>query len=106
MALERAQGQDRRRNHRYYGRHRREQARLPAEQHTDQTLAAYKSLWLFGDDVDRRSALAAMLDAIARHRVGQRPNRIEPREVKRRPKPYEKRREPRKVARDRLLRKR
>lgn len=71
-----------------------------------QTLAAYKNLWLFGANIDRCSALAALLDAIARHRVGHRPNRIEPREVKRRPKPYEKLRVPRRMARDRLLRKR
>ena len=45
----------------------------------------------------------ALLVAIAGHRVGNRPNRIEPREVKRRPKPYKLLTEPRTVARSRLL---
>lgn len=45
---------------------------------------------------------AAMLHAIASHRVGDRPNRIEPRAVKRRPKPHALLTEPRLKARTRL----
>jgi hypothetical protein len=46
---------------------------------------------------------AALLDAIATHRVGDRPDRIEPRTRKRRPKAYPLLMEPRHVARKRLL---
>jgi hypothetical protein len=45
---------------------------------------------------------AAMLHAIASHRVGNRPDRIEPRAVKRRPKPHALLTEPRKQAQKRL----
>ncbi len=41
-----------------------------------------------------------MLDAIARHRVGNRPNRVEPRKRKRRPKPYDSLNVPRPVDRE------
>ncbi len=44
----------------------------------------------------------ALLDAVAHHRVGDRPNRIEPRAVKRRPKPHPLLTEPRNKARSRL----
>jgi hypothetical protein len=40
---------------------------------------------------------------LAAHRVGNRPNRIEPRAIKRRPKPHDYLMEPRKQARARLL---
>ena len=49
------------------------------------------------------TAVEALLVAVAGHRVGNRPNRLEPREVKRRPKPYKLLTEPRDVARSRLL---
>ena len=42
--------------------------------------------------------------AIASHRVGDRPDRVEPRVVKRRPKAYPRMQVPRKVARKRLMR--
>ena len=45
----------------------------------------------------------ALLHALAQHEVGQRPNRIEPRARKRRPKPYPLLQEPRHQARSRLL---
>ena len=48
-------------------------------------------------------AVEALLVAVAGHRVGNRPNRVEPRAVKRRPKPYDWLKEPRDVARKRLL---
>jgi hypothetical protein len=46
----------------------------------------------------------AALSAIAYHRVGDRPDRVEPRVVKRRPKAYPRMQVPRKVARKRLMR--
>ena len=45
---------------------------------------------------------AALLQAIATHRVGDRPNRVEPRAVKRRPKPHALLTKPREKARNRL----
>jgi hypothetical protein len=45
---------------------------------------------------------AALLGAIAQHRVGNRPDRYEPRAVKRRPKNFPKLKEPRAAARRRL----
>jgi hypothetical protein len=46
---------------------------------------------------------AAVLEAIAYHRVGGRPDRVEPRVVKRRPKPYPRMQVPRQLARKRLM---
>jgi Transposase DDE domain len=48
--------------------------------------------------------IEAALSAIASHRVGDRPDRVEPRVVKRRPKAYPRMQVPRKVARKRLMR--
>lgn len=45
----------------------------------------------------------ALLSTIAGHRVGQRPNRVEPRAVKRRPKPHALLTVPRKLAKERLM---
>jgi hypothetical protein len=42
-------------------------------------------------------------EAIASHRVGDRPDRVEPRVIKRRPKPYPRMQVPRKIARKRLM---
>ena len=66
-----------------------------------QTLHAFSSLapWAGRDS----HVYAELLRAIASHRVGDRPNRIEPRAVKRRPKPHALLTEPRKQARNRLL---
>lgn len=46
-----------------------------------------------------------MLDAIARHRVGDRPDRVEPRKRKRRPKPYDHLNVPRQTAREQCRKK-
>jgi hypothetical protein len=46
---------------------------------------------------------AAMYEGIATHHVGDRPDRFEPRAVKRRPKNYPRLKEPRRVARSRLV---
>jgi hypothetical protein len=45
-----------------------------------------------------------MLQAIASHEVGDRPGRVEPRAIKRRPKPHDLLTEPRDKARKRLMR--
>ena len=45
----------------------------------------------------------ALLEAVAAHRVGDRPDRVEPRAIKRRPKPYPLLQKPRGVARKQLL---
>jgi hypothetical protein len=47
----------------------------------------------------------ALLQVIASYAVGDRPNRVEPRAIKRRPKPHKLLNEPRQKARDRLLNK-
>jgi len=69
-----------------------------------QTLNAFAALWSWA--VIRRDALyAAILHAIAAHRVGLRPDRVEPRAVKRRPRKQAFLTQPRHIARARLLRK-
>src|SRR5262249_58851754 len=68
-----------------------------------QTLKAFRAEL---NRVRTRVALAlteAVLRAIAHHRVGDRPDRVEPRVVKRRPKPYPRMQVPRKLARKRLM---
>ena len=67
-----------------------------------QTLHAFASVALGrgGDPM----VYAALLHAIASHRVGDRPNRAEPRAIKRRPKPHALLTEPRHKARSRLRR--
>ena len=70
---------------------------------------ALQTMAAFGDALgralpsDRLGLLESMLGAIARHRVGNRPGRVEPRVVKRRPKPHRHLTEPRMSARNRLL---
>ena len=69
-----------------------------------QTLEAFRWL-LLGTLAERRSVvLAAVLLALASHRVGKRPGRCEPRCVKRRPKSYPLLTKPRAEARAELLR--
>jgi hypothetical protein len=55
-------------------------------------------------DESRAGLIAAALRAIAHHRVGGRPDRVEPRVVKRRPKAYPRMQVPRPIARSRLMR--
>ena len=50
-----------------------------------------------------RKLAAVQLAVIASHEVGNRPNRVEPRAVKRRPKPHRLLSEPRRQAREKLL---
>jgi hypothetical protein len=54
----------------------------------------------------RRRLWEALLEGIASHEVGDRPDRVEPRAIKRRPKPQRLLTEPRRQARERLLKKR
>lgn len=60
--------------------------------------------WLQGPLLDDVSALMELhCQRLARHRVGHRPNRVEPRAVKRRPKPHDLLKKPRAEARAALL---
>jgi hypothetical protein len=67
-----------------------------------QTFKVFREEGLLSD-IRRVECFATLLTAIASHRIGNRPNRIEPRAVKRRPKPHELLTVPRSVARSRLL---
>jgi hypothetical protein len=51
-----------------------------------QTLEAYRTLLLVATEADLPTLIRQLLAAIATHRVGDRPDRCEPRKVKRRPK--------------------
>ena len=64
-----------------------------------QTVNAFLDVLHLIDPKDVPAFYQIMLDAIARHRVGKRPNRCEPRAVKRRPKPHPLLRKPREQAR-------
>lgn len=68
-----------------------------------QTFKAFREEGLL-TDIRRVECFATLLAAIATHRVGARPNRVEPRAVKRRAKPHDLLTVPRDVARNRLLR--
>jgi hypothetical protein len=67
-----------------------------------QTLAAFRSPLGQVSPSRREAVLQRVLTAIAGHRVGNRPNRYEPRVRKRRPKPYPLMTVPRQHARERL----
>jgi len=69
---------------------------------TLQTMTAFQDALRQATPTDRRGLLKEMLRAIARHRVGDRFGRVEPRANKRRPKPQRLLMEPRGEARKRL----
>ncbi len=69
---------------------------------TLQTLSAFRDVTRLAAAHDWPRLYRAMLQAIAHHRVGDRPNRHEPRAIKRRPKPHALLTVPRKEARCRL----
>jgi len=69
---------------------------------TLQTLNAFAAVWTLALRPGPQ-LYQALLKAVATHRVGDRPNRIEPRAVKRKPKPKTFLTEPRQLARTRLL---
>lgn len=70
---------------------------------TLQTLEAFQSPLNQAAPRGRRVLVEVMLKTIAYHEVGDRPGRVEPRAIKRRPKPHDLLMEPRKQARKRLL---
>jgi hypothetical protein len=69
-----------------------------------QTLEAFRGEVGRATPGDAAMLIEATLGAIAYHRVGDRPDRVEPRVVKRRPKAYPRMQEPRAIARKRLMR--
>jgi len=66
-----------------------------------QTINAFAAVWPLAANPD--ALYASILKALATHRVGNRPDRVEPRAVKRRPKEQTFLTEPRQLARNRLL---
>lgn len=69
---------------------------------TLQALSAFGGFWPVGQLADPDAYYRDLLYAIAEHRVGDRPDRVEPRAKKRRPKPHPLLNEPRPQARARL----
>jgi hypothetical protein len=69
-----------------------------------QTLEAFRGGLAAARGAGAERLRGVALDAIAYHRVGDRPDRVEPRVVKRRPKAYPRMQEPRRDARNRLTR--
>ncbi len=67
------------------------------------TLTAFAGVLAWASPIPLDRLWIELLVAVASHRVGDRPHRIEPRAVKRRPKPHPLLNEPRRVARSRLL---
>ncbi len=73
---------------------------------TVQTLEAFQPAiaWLGDQDATFRATVyQALLDAIIVHRVADRPDRVEPRQLKRRPKSYDRLMKPRHIAKRELL---
>jgi hypothetical protein len=68
-----------------------------------QTMTAFQDALRWADREDRPRLWAALLAAIAGHRVGDRPGRVEPCAIKRRPRPHKLLTVPRREARKRLL---
>lgn len=68
-----------------------------------QALGAFGDALRLGRPGRRECLVEELLRAIATHEVGDRPGRVEPRAIKRRPKPHKLLNEPRKAARKRLL---
>jgi Transposase DDE domain len=68
-----------------------------------QTMKAFHESLVGASRAERERLVAAMLKAIAGHRVGDRPGRVEPRATKRRPKKLRYLNEPRREARKRLM---
>jgi hypothetical protein len=68
-----------------------------------QALEAFRGELAQASASEAEALRGAVLGVIAYHRVGDRPNRVEPRVVKRRPKAYPRMQEPRREARRRLL---
>ena len=75
-----------------------------SQQGARQTLEAFHSQLGAASPAERENVIHIVLSAIARHRVGTRPDRYEPRVRKHRPKPYPLMTVPRQQARERLAR--
>ena len=69
-----------------------------------QTMTAFREVLGLVPPRTHRLLVDVMLRAIAAHEVGHRPGRVEPRAIKRRPKPHDLLKEPRDQARKRLMR--
>ena len=69
-----------------------------------QTVEAFRGQTVGAGAADAEGLAEAALRAVAYHRVGGRPDRVEPRVVKRRPKAYPRMHVPRRLARSRLMR--
>jgi hypothetical protein len=72
-----------------------------------QTLEAFQPVIALRGQHDaafREELYQQLLDAVASHRVGDRPDRYEPRRKKRRPKPYDRLMKPRQEAKREMLR--
>jgi hypothetical protein len=69
-----------------------------------QTVTAFRDLLGMTPPGTRRLRVDVMLLAIAIHKIGYRPGRVEPRAIKRRPKPHGLLTEPRRHAHNRLMR--
>ena len=69
-----------------------------------QALEAFRGELAHAAPTDSGRLIDAVLETIAYHRVSDRPDRVEPRVVKRRPKAYPRMQEPRQKARRRLMR--
>ena len=70
---------------------------------TLQTMTAFQDALRWTEKEERQRLWAALLAAISGHRVGDRPGRVEPRAIKRRPKPHKILTVPRREALKRLL---
>jgi hypothetical protein len=68
-----------------------------------QTMTAFQDALRWTTKEDRARLWSALLNAIGGHRVGDRPGRVEPRAIKRRPKPHRLLTVPRQEARKQLL---
>jgi hypothetical protein len=66
---------------------------------TNRTVQIWIAWMVHGDSVERGEQIQGLFVLIAQQRVGNRPGRIEPRAVKRRPKPYPLMTQPREIAR-------
>ena len=80
------------------------QPRLISFKGTLQFIRSFINRFLYRD-LDYHDWFFRMIEAIGTHRVGARPDRIEPREVKRRPKPYPLLTKPRNERRKQLVQK-
>jgi hypothetical protein len=69
-----------------------------------QSLLAFAPLLLFSTGVSDEDARKRLWTAVGSHRVGNRPDRVEPRAIKRRKNNYPTLNESRKLARQRILR--